>query len=87
MQPGGHQSGEVRHVHQEERADGVGDLAEAREIDDARIGAAAGDDQLGLVLFGQARQFVVVDDLVLAAHAVGHHLVGLARRSSDDGRA
>jgi hypothetical protein len=39
-----HQTGEVRHVHQENRADGIGDLAEALEIDDARVGAAACDD-------------------------------------------
>ena len=35
-----HQAGDVRHVHQEDRAHRIGDLAEAREIDDARIGAA-----------------------------------------------
>ncbi len=52
--------------------------AEAREIDDARIGAAAGDDHLRLVLFGQARQLVVIDALVFAAHAVRNHVVGLA---------
>ena len=28
--------GEVRHVDQEDRADGIGDLAEALEVDDAR---------------------------------------------------
>ena len=44
----------------------------------ARVGAGAGDDHLGLVLCGQAGQFVVVDALVLLAHAVGDHVVGLA---------
>ena len=39
-------------------ADRVGDLAEAREIDDARIGRAAGDDQLRLVLLRQLLDLV-----------------------------
>ena len=78
MQAGGHQSGDVRHIDQEERADGVGDLAEAGEIEDARIGAGAGDDHLGLMLLGEARQLVVVDGLGFLAHAVGDDLVGLA---------
>ena len=72
MQAGRHQAGDMRHVHQKNRAHRIGDLAETREIDDARIGAAAGDDHLGLVLLGQPGQFVVIDALVLAAHAVGH---------------
>ena len=41
-----HQAGEVRHVHQEDGAHRIGDLAEAAEVDDARVGAAAGDDHL-----------------------------------------
>ena len=48
MHAAGHQAGEMRHVDHEEGADLVGDLAEAAEIDDARIGRAAGDDQLRL---------------------------------------
>ena len=55
--------------------------AEAREIEDARIGAGAGDDHLRLVLLGQARQFVVIDALVFLAHAVGDHVVQSCRRS------
>ena len=48
--PAATRPGDVRHVHQEHRAHRIGDLAEAREIDNARIGAGAGDDHLGLVL-------------------------------------
>ena len=80
MQAGGDQAREMRHVDQEDGADRIGDLAEARKIDDARIGAAARDDHLRLVLFGQAGQLVVIDALVVAAHAVGNHLIGLARK-------
>src|SRR5712691_5121011 len=78
VQTGGDQSGEMRHIDQEDRAGRVGDLAEAREVEDSRIGAAAGDDQLGLVLLGQTRQLVVIDPLVLFPHSVGDNLVCLS---------
>jgi hypothetical protein len=45
----GHQAREVGHVDHQIGADRVGDLAEAGEVDLAAVGAAAGDDQLGLV--------------------------------------
>ena len=54
--------------------------AETGEIDDPRIGAAAGDDHLGLVLVRQARDFVVIDAFIFFAHAVGDDLVELARK-------
>ena len=60
------------------RADLVGDLPHAREVDDARIGAAAADDQLGPLALGNLLQLVVVDGLGFARHAVGNDLVGLA---------
>ncbi len=63
-----------------DRAHRIGNLAEARKIDDPRISAAARDDQLRLVFFGQPGQFRIVDPLVLASHAVGHHMVSLARK-------
>jgi len=44
----------MRDVRHEERAHLVGDLAEGGEIERAGIGAAADDDQLRLVLLGQA---------------------------------
>ena len=47
------------------RADLVGDLAEAGEIPEARIGRAAGDDQLRLVLAGEPLDLVHVDALVV----------------------
>src|SRR3569832_2220894 len=68
----------MRHVDHENGADRVRDLAEALEVDDARISRTAGDDELRLVFFGERRDFVHVDALVLAAHAVGHRLEPLA---------
>src|SRR3546814_4784514 len=75
---GGHQAGEVRQVDQEVGADLVGDLAEAREVDEARIGRAAGDDELRLVLERQLLDLVEVDAPVVPAHAVLHGVEPLA---------
>ena len=66
----GDQPGEMRHVDQQQRAHLVGDCAEAGEIEMARIGRAAGDDQLGPMLLGQPLDLVEVDQMVVAAHAV-----------------
>ena len=80
MRAAGDQPGEVRHVDHQVGADLVGDLAEGGEVDDARIGAAAGDDHLRPVLAREAPHLVHVDAVVLAAHRVGHHLEPLARQ-------
>ena len=53
-------------------ADLVGDGAERGEVDGARIGRAAGDDHLRLVLARQLATSSIVDAVVLPAHAVGH---------------
>ena len=52
MHSRGDQSGKMRHIDQENRADGVRNLAETGKIDDPRIGAASRDDHFGLILFG-----------------------------------
>ena len=72
MDPAGHQPGEVRHVHQEERADLVGDRAEGGEVDDAGVRAAAGDDQLGPLPLGLLAHHVVVDPAGGRIDAVVH---------------
>ena len=78
VQAGGNQSGEMRHVDQQDRAHGIADFAEALEVPGTRIGAAAGDDHFGLVLFGEARHAFEIDALVFLARLVRHHVVGLA---------
>ena len=80
MHAAGHEAGEMRHIDHEIGADLVGDLAEAAEIDDARIGRAAGDDHLRPVLLGQPLDLVHVDQMVVAAHAVRHRLEPAARQ-------
>ncbi len=80
MHPARHQSGEVRHVHQQQGAGGVGDGPDAGEVDHPRIRAAAGDNHLRLMLLGQALHLVVVQRLGVLLHPVRKHLVRLARK-------
>ena len=68
--PAATRPGEVRHVAEQQRADLVGDLAEAVGLDRARVGRAAADDQLRPVLLGQREHVVVVDQVRLARDAV-----------------
>ena len=77
MDSGGHQSGDVGHVHHQIGAHLIGHLAELGKVDDPRIGAGAGDDQLGLALPGLLGHSLVVDGLVLA-QAVGDDVEILA---------
>jgi hypothetical protein len=69
MRATGHEAGEMRHVDHEIGADLVGDLAEAGEIPVPGIGRAAGDDDLRLVLDGEALDLLHVDHLVDDADA------------------
>ena len=69
--------GHVAHV---QGADPVGDLGEAREIDGARIGGRAGDDQFGTMLERNRLDLVVVDQLGRRIDAVGNHVVEAARK-------
>ena len=46
------ETGNVRHVEDVHCAHLVGDLAHAREVPEARIGAGAADDDLGFFLLG-----------------------------------
>ncbi len=70
VQPGRDETCEVRHVAKQERADLVGDRAEAVGLDRPRVGRAAADDQLRAMLFRECEHLVVVDDVRLAADAV-----------------
>ena len=75
---GGDEAGEVGHVDHQLGADRVGDLAEGGEVELARVGGPAGDDQRRPVLLGEARDLVHVDPQVLAADVVGDRVVELA---------
>ena len=73
----GDQAGEVRHVDHERGADLVGDLAHLGEVDPARVGRVAGDQDQRLELPGRCAHPVVVDQLgrrVGAVRALVEHL-------------
>ena len=74
----GNQTRDVGHVHEEEGLDGFGDFGDALELDDAGIGAGAGDDHFRLVLVGQLFDLVIVDALVILVHAIGDKFVHAA---------
>ena len=70
----------MRHVDHEERADLVSHGADAREVDGARVGGAAGDDQFRSFRAGELFQLLVVDAPVFPAHAVLHRAEPFARQ-------
>ena len=79
VQAGGHQAGDVRHVDEDQGADLAGHLGDPVEVDLPRIGAGAGEDQLGPVLAGQLGDLVVVDPLGLRVDAVADRRIPAAR--------
>ena len=60
MLAGRHQSGNVRHVDEKNRADRIGNLPEPGKIESARISGRAGGNHRGPHLFGQFLQRVVI---------------------------
>ena len=79
VDPGGDQAGEVGHVDEQVGTHGIGDGAEAGEVQHLGVGGVAGDDDLGLVFLGQALDLGVVDQALLV-DAVLHGVVQLAGR-------
>ena len=73
-----HQTGVVRHVDHEFRAELLGDLGKPFMVDFAGIGTRPGDDHLGLVLLGQRYDLIKVDAMVFRIDPVGVELVELA---------
>ena len=71
----GDQAGEVGHVDDEVGADRVGDRAEPLEVQEARVCAPAGEDQLRPALVGDALDLVHVDEARLARDLVGRDVV------------
>ena len=63
MDAGGAQARDVRDIGHEVRPHRVGNCAEAREVDRARVRRVAADDDLGLVFLGQALDLVVIEQL------------------------
>jgi hypothetical protein len=75
---GGDQAGDVRHVHHEVRADGIGDASEALPVDDAGIRREAGDDHARPMLLRELLDAHVVDLAGVRIEPVLHSLEQLA---------
>ncbi len=73
-----HQTGNVRHVEDVYRTDLVGNLPHAGKVPEARIGAGAADDDLGLLAHGDGFHLVIVDQLGVAPDVVKRGPIKLA---------
>jgi len=72
---GGHQSGDVGHIHHQQATRLVGDLPQPGEIDHPRISAGTGHQQLGAMFQRQAANLVVIDAVGLFIHPVRDEFV------------
>ena len=61
MYPRRHQSRDVSHVHHERHPEVPGHPCEALPVDEARVGAGAGEDEVGLELARHGLHLVQVD--------------------------
>jgi hypothetical protein len=61
----------MRHVDHQIGADIIGNGAKPGEVDNPRIGAAAGDDQLWPILAGKIFDFDEIDAAILRPDPVG----------------
>ena len=73
----GDEPGDVRHVDHEDGAHLVGDLAEASEVDGARVGRVARDDDLRPPLAGNRGDDLVVELLGLGVETVRGEVIEL----------
>jgi hypothetical protein len=74
------QSGKVRHIDHIKGADFIGDGTHPGEVDDAGIGAAAADDQLGMLALSDLLELIVIDGFRILGDTVRDDAIGLARK-------
>src|ERR1051326_9143270 len=70
MEPCGNQAGDMGNIHQQIRADRLGDLLESWKIKGARIGTGAYDKHPGLTFLRQLLHRIIVDSFGLTVHAI-----------------
>ena len=70
MNPARDEPRDMSDVREEERADLISDLFKRCEINDARISRGPTDDQLWLVLSGEASDLIHVDPVVFATESI-----------------
>lgn len=62
------------HIDEQIGTDSIGNRAEAGEVPEPRIGGAARDDDLRLMLMGQALHSLHVDKLIFRSHAIADYV-------------
>src|SRR5438874_8002897 len=70
--------GDMRHVYEEKRPAGIGDVTQTRKIERARISRGTGSDHRWLGFVGQFFEGVVIDLLGFFSHAVMRDLIKFA---------
>src|SRR5687768_2846497 len=65
----------MRNIGKHSRSDSGGDFTDALEVDYARVGRGAADNKFGLMFFGDALQFVVINLFGLARDSVVRNFV------------
>ena len=72
------ETGDVRHVDHQVRADTVRDVPETLPVNNPRIGRESRDNQLRLVLIGKRLHLVVVDKACFGDETVLHGVIQTA---------
>ncbi len=75
MNSGGHQTGNMGHIHHHLGADAVTDMTDAFKVNHPGISGSAGHDDLWLTFNSQAFHLVIINALGLLIQTVGHHVV------------
>ena len=78
MLAGCYKPGDVRDIDHHHRSGFFRDFGDSIEIDNSWIRAGPNDDQFGFVLFGQTRQFVIIDHFRILAYSVWHDAIVLS---------
>ena len=75
-----YQAGNMSHIHHEQRIYAVRNGRHPFKVNDARIGAGAGDYHLGAVLFGQFFQFIIINTVRLSVNTIRNYIKIHARQ-------
>ena len=76
---GGHQTGNVGHIHHEIGAAGIANLPEFLEINGSGVGAGACHDHLGLDLHSLFHQLIIINTARFRVYAISHKMIQRAR--------
>ena len=68
----GHQTGKMRHIHVEIGPDHIRNFPHPREIYLARHRGSTGDQQLWFMFFGQRFHLIIINAVIILAHAILH---------------